>query len=257
MGEGVPQAVRVDVGDAGLCGAGCAARRGRRRGSSGRADRAAAAASARKGAAPAPAESGRRPGRSWRRTARRVLGSSIFAGGTPGAAGLDPHRLPGHLRGAEPESAIQGGETAGGEGAQVGGLSCESARPHVRTSAHTETSTAHSAVPRETSTRSTRSTSTTVTDPITAIQRFIDAWNDRCAPIWTKDPEAVIAKATDPRRRTTQLTSDSHDVRFALVEGADSSDLPTDDEGLDGIGALVGVDGLDVGVVAGDVIVEQ
>ena len=31
-------------------------------------------------------------------------------------------------------------------------------------------------------------------------QRFIDAWNDRCAPFTcTKDPDTVIAKATDPR----------------------------------------------------------
>jgi DDE superfamily endonuclease len=47
-------------------------------------------------------------------------------------------------------------------------------------------------------------------DLIAAIQRFIDAWNDRCAPfIWTKDPDTVIAKATDPRHRKTQPTSDT------------------------------------------------
>jgi hypothetical protein len=47
-------------------------------------------------------------------------------------------------------------------------------------------------------------------DLIAAIQRFIDAWNDRCAPFtWTKDPDTVIAKATDPRRRKTQTTSDT------------------------------------------------
>jgi hypothetical protein len=41
-----------------------------------------------------------------------------------------------------------------------------------------------------------------------AIQRFIDAWNDRCAPFtWTKDPDTVIAKAPDPRRRKTQASS--------------------------------------------------
>jgi hypothetical protein len=44
----------------------------------------------------------------------------------------------------------------------------------------------------------------TVADLIAAIARFIDAWNDRCAPFtWTKDPDTVIAKATDPRRRKT------------------------------------------------------
>ena len=50
----------------------------------------------------------------------------------------------------------------------------------------------------------------TVADLIAAIERFIDAWNDRCTPFtWTKDPDTVIAKATDPRRRKTQQTSDT------------------------------------------------
>lgn len=48
----------------------------------------------------------------------------------------------------------------------------------------------------------------TVADLIATIQRFIDAWNDRCTPFtWTKDPDTVIAKATDPRNRKTQTTS--------------------------------------------------
>ena len=48
----------------------------------------------------------------------------------------------------------------------------------------------------------------TVADLISAIEGFIDAWNDRCQPFtWTKDPDTVIAKATDPRRRKTQTTS--------------------------------------------------
>jgi transposase len=50
----------------------------------------------------------------------------------------------------------------------------------------------------------------TIADLIAAIGRFIDAWNDRCAPFtWTKDPDTVIAKATDPRKRKTQATSDT------------------------------------------------
>ena len=50
----------------------------------------------------------------------------------------------------------------------------------------------------------------TVADLIAAIERFIDAWNDRCAPFtWTKNPDAVIAKATDPRRRKIETTSDT------------------------------------------------
>ncbi len=48
----------------------------------------------------------------------------------------------------------------------------------------------------------------TVADLVAAIERFIAAWNDRCAPFtWTKDPDTVIAKATDPRHRKTQATS--------------------------------------------------
>jgi transposase len=48
----------------------------------------------------------------------------------------------------------------------------------------------------------------TVADLIAAIERFIDAWNDRCAPFtWTKDPDTVIAKATDPRHRKASTTS--------------------------------------------------
>ena len=34
------------------------------------------------------------------------------------------------------------------------------------------------------------------------------AWNDRCTPFtWTKDPDTVIAKATNPRKRKTPVTS--------------------------------------------------
>src|SRR5215218_3764529 len=50
----------------------------------------------------------------------------------------------------------------------------------------------------------------TVADLIAAIERFIDAWNDRYRPFtWTKDPDTVLAKATDPRRHKTQTTSDT------------------------------------------------
>ncbi len=48
----------------------------------------------------------------------------------------------------------------------------------------------------------------TVADLIAALERFIDAWNDRCRPFtWTKDPDTVLAKVTDPRRRKTETTS--------------------------------------------------
>src|ERR671910_203328 len=50
----------------------------------------------------------------------------------------------------------------------------------------------------------------TVADLIAAIGRFIDAWNDRCAPFtWSKDPDTVLAKATHPRQRKTQTASDT------------------------------------------------
>jgi len=40
----------------------------------------------------------------------------------------------------------------------------------------------------------------TVADLIAAIGRFIAAWNHRCTPFtWTKDPDTVVAKATNPR----------------------------------------------------------
>jgi transposase len=55
-----------------------------------------------------------------------------------------------------------------------------------------------------------RGSSPTVADLIAAIGRFIDAWNDRCAPFtWTKDPDTVVAKATHPRQRKTPTTSDT------------------------------------------------
>ena len=41
-------------------------------------------------------------------------------------------------------------------------------------------------------------------------ERFIAAWNERCAPFtWTKDPDTVIATASDPRRRKTSTASDT------------------------------------------------
>jgi hypothetical protein len=50
----------------------------------------------------------------------------------------------------------------------------------------------------------------TVADVIAAIERFLAASNDRCRPFtWTKDPDTVIAKATDgaARHKQRQLRS--------------------------------------------------
>ncbi len=56
----------------------------------------------------------------------------------------------------------------------------------------------------------TRGNFPTVAGLIAAIERFIAAWNDRCRPFtWTKVPDTVLGKATDPRRRKTQPTSDT------------------------------------------------
>src|SRR3982751_4249191 len=53
-----------------------------------------------------------------------------------------------------------------------------------------------------------RGSFTSVKELIAAIEHFIAAWNDRCRPFtWTKDPDTVIAKATNPRHRKTPTTS--------------------------------------------------
>jgi len=53
-----------------------------------------------------------------------------------------------------------------------------------------------------------RGTFTSVPDLITAIQTYIDAWNDRCQPFtWTKDADTILAKAVHPKKRNTQDTS--------------------------------------------------
>ncbi len=49
-----------------------------------------------------------------------------------------------------------------------------------------------------------RGTFTSVKDLITAIENFIDGWNDRCTPfIWTKTADDILAKA---HRKTTSNT---------------------------------------------------
>jgi hypothetical protein len=51
-----------------------------------------------------------------------------------------------------------------------------------------------------------RGTFTSVKDLITAIETFIDGWNDRCQPfVWTKPADEILAKA---RPRPTLQTRD-------------------------------------------------
>jgi transposase len=50
-----------------------------------------------------------------------------------------------------------------------------------------------------------RGTFTSVKDLITAIETYINAWNDRCEPFtWTKDADTILAKAVHPKNRNTQ-----------------------------------------------------
>ena len=55
-----------------------------------------------------------------------------------------------------------------------------------------------------------RGTFTSVKDLITAIQTYINAWNDRCEPFtWTKDADTILAKAVHPKNRNTQSGSET------------------------------------------------
>jgi transposase len=55
-----------------------------------------------------------------------------------------------------------------------------------------------------------RGTFTSVPDLVTAIETYIDAWNDRCQPFtWTKDADTILAKATPPKNRNTHITSET------------------------------------------------
>jgi len=53
-----------------------------------------------------------------------------------------------------------------------------------------------------------RGTFTSVKNLITAIETYIKAWNDRCAPFtWTKDADTILAKAVHPKNHNTQDAS--------------------------------------------------
>src|SRR5258708_28288164 len=76
-------------------------------------------------------------------------------------------------------------------------------------------------------------------------------------------PSPVIRSSgrPDPRTETRSLTWSASTSTKRIVrssgEGAGTGDVPADDERLDGLGALVGVDRLDVGHVPHHVEVEQ
>jgi hypothetical protein len=55
-----------------------------------------------------------------------------------------------------------------------------------------------------------RGTFTPVADLETAIGVYIDAWNQRCRPFtWTKDADTIPAKATPPKNRNTNTSSET------------------------------------------------
>ena len=55
-----------------------------------------------------------------------------------------------------------------------------------------------------------RGTFTSVADLEAAIGVYIDAWNDRCQPFtWTKDADTILARATPPKNRNTNITSET------------------------------------------------
>jgi transposase len=56
-----------------------------------------------------------------------------------------------------------------------------------------------------------RGTFTSIADLEAAIGIYIDAWNERAQPFtWTKDADTILAKATHPKNRKTNTTSETH-----------------------------------------------
>src|SRR4029450_5005905 len=88
-----------------------------------------------------------------------------------------------------------------------------------------------------------------------------DSARSNGAPRSRLAPSPVISSSGGPQPRTevrsrTPSTSTNRICCWS-GEGADTGDLSSDDQRLDGLGALVGVDRLDVGHVPHDVEVQQ
>ena len=63
-----------------------------------------------------------------------------------------------------------------------------------------------------------RGTFTSIADLESAIEIYIDAWNERAQPFaWTKDADTILAKATDPKNPKTNTTS-RHATRPPMAE---------------------------------------
>jgi transposase len=55
-----------------------------------------------------------------------------------------------------------------------------------------------------------RGTFASVADLEAAIGAYIDGWNERCQPFtWTKDADTILTKATPPKNRNTNITSET------------------------------------------------
>jgi transposase len=55
-----------------------------------------------------------------------------------------------------------------------------------------------------------RGTFSSVQDLVTAIETYVDSWNDRCQPFtWTKTADTILAKATPPNSRNTHIASET------------------------------------------------
>jgi len=56
-----------------------------------------------------------------------------------------------------------------------------------------------------------RGTFTSIADLEAAIGIYIDAWNEHAQPFtWTKDADTILTKATHPKNRKTNTTSETH-----------------------------------------------
>src|SRR3954468_17358355 len=80
--------------------------------------------------------------------------------------------------------------------------------------------------------------------------------SSKLAPIPVSTSSGDPVPRTEVRSRTPS-TSTYRICGSVLGEGADTGDVPSDDQRLHGLGALVGVDDLDVAHVPDDVILEQ
>src|SRR3954471_24799088 len=96
----------------------------------------------------------------------------------------------------------------------------------------------------------------TVCTPCTLRARSTGVDSSKLAPIPVSTSSGDPVPRTEVRSRTPS-TSTYRICGSSSGEGADTGDVPSDDQRLHGLGALVGVDDLDVAHVPDDVVLEQ